>query len=520
MSTAIEGLVLNPHGFIAVYNATVVAVATDGVVEGSTTTNSQGYFSLSGLSEKSWLAKVISVPEGKEPAAHQVLLLPNSVAHSDLSGATADLHHAGFIGLLDNASAIVGVDSNDYITITGDGIIKADALGGDGGTLHLSFTQTAIDHGAIGGLADDDHTQYALLAGRSGGQEIHGGTATDDNLTLRSTSNLTKGSVILGEATLFELNETVGQLLLPTIGSSAGLLVGGDVQWYRSAADVWQTPDSVTIDGTLTAANIVPASDATYDLGAADNEWNDLYVNTITVSGEATIQEMVRLSFGTWSAGAGGAMFFDGNDMKMNARNIGDGNWHWEGDMVPETEETNELFDLGSEDSPWDNLHVNNLGVFENRGDLLKEGDEGIERIRVGADGQQLRSDGLDPVWENDDYNIEFIIDGGGSAIETGEKGHVEVPSNGIIEGWTVLGDQSGSIVVDVWKDTYANFPPVDGDSITGAAPPTLSSAQKNQNLTLTVWTTAITKGDIIAFNVDSITTCERVTVSLRLRKT
>src|SRR3990167_2324409 len=30
--------------------------------------------------------------------------------------------------------------------------------------------QSAIDHGSLGGLGDDDHTQYALLAGRSGGQ--------------------------------------------------------------------------------------------------------------------------------------------------------------------------------------------------------------------------------------------------------------------------------------------------------------------------------------------------------------
>jgi hypothetical protein len=33
------------------------------------------------------------------------------------------------------------------------------------------------DHGALTGLGDDDHTQYALLVGRSGGQTISGGTA-------------------------------------------------------------------------------------------------------------------------------------------------------------------------------------------------------------------------------------------------------------------------------------------------------------------------------------------------------
>jgi len=115
---------------------------------------------------------------------------------------------------------------------------------------------------------------------------------------------------------------------------------------------------------------------------------------------------------------------------------------------------------------------------------------------------------------------LTFIIDGGGSAITTGEKGHLEIPFACTITQATLLADQSGSIVIDIWKDTYANFPPADGDSITASAPPTLSSAQKSQDSTLTGWTTAITAGDILAFNVDSITTCERVTLSLKVTKT
>lgn len=56
-----------------------------------------------------------------------------------------------------------------------------------------------FDHGTLIGLTDDDHTQYALLAGRSGGQTITGGTAASNNLTLRSTSNATKGDVKLAD---------------------------------------------------------------------------------------------------------------------------------------------------------------------------------------------------------------------------------------------------------------------------------------------------------------------------------
>jgi len=114
---------------------------------------------------------------------------------------------------------------------------------------------------------------------------------------------------------------------------------------------------------------------------------------------------------------------------------------------------------------------------------------------------------------------ITFIIDGGGSAITTGEKGHLEIPFACTIQQVTMLADQSGSIVVDIWKDTYANFPPTDADSITASAPPTISSAQKSQDSTLSGWTTSIASGDILAFNVDSCTTITRVTISLKVAK-
>lgn len=54
------------------------------------------------------------------------------------------------------------------------------------------------DHGALSGLSDDDHTQYALLAGRTGGQTMYGGDDLGDDLTLESTSAATKGSIFFG----------------------------------------------------------------------------------------------------------------------------------------------------------------------------------------------------------------------------------------------------------------------------------------------------------------------------------
>lgn len=58
-----------------------------------------------------------------------------------------------------------------------------------------TIINASLDHGTLTGLGDDDHTQYALLAGRSGGQTLIGGTGTTDDLILRTTSGVgTTGS--------------------------------------------------------------------------------------------------------------------------------------------------------------------------------------------------------------------------------------------------------------------------------------------------------------------------------------
>jgi hypothetical protein len=119
---------------------------------------------------------------------------------------------------------------------------------------------------------------------------------------------------------------------------------------------------------------------------------------------------------------------------------------------------------------------------------------------------------------------VGIVIDGGGSVITTGVKGFVEVPFAGTITAATLLSTDaavtSGSIVIDIWKDTYANYPPTVADTITASAKPTLSSATKSRDITLTGWTTAISAGDILGFNVVSAATLTRVLLSLTVQAT
>jgi hypothetical protein len=59
-------------------------------------------------------------------------------------------------------------------------------------------TPKTIWHSDTEYLTLDDHTQYALLAGRSGGQTLKGGTGSGDDLTLQSTNHATKGDILFG----------------------------------------------------------------------------------------------------------------------------------------------------------------------------------------------------------------------------------------------------------------------------------------------------------------------------------
>lgn len=113
---------------------------------------------------------------------------------------------------------------------------------------------------------------------------------------------------------------------------------------------------------------------------------------------------------------------------------------------------------------------------------------------------------------------IAFFIDGGGSAITTGIKGAIRIPFKCEILGAYLLADQSGSIAVDIWKDTYANYPPTDADTITSSTPPTITTATKSEDTTLTSWTKTINAGDILMFNVDSATTITWASLVLKIK--
>jgi hypothetical protein len=114
-------------------------------------------------------------------------------------------------------------------------------------------------------------------------------------------------------------------------------------------------------------------------------------------------------------------------------------------------------------------------------------------------------------------FTMSFTFMNNGAVLNTGvqEAAYLQVPCACEIKNVRMYGSPSGSIVVDLWKDTYANYPPTVADSIVASAPPTISSGVKSEDTTLEGWTKTLAEGDGILPNIDSVTNMTWVKVVL-----
>lgn len=105
-------------------------------------------------------------------------------------------------------------------------------------------------------------------------------------------------------------------------------------------------------------------------------------------------------------------------------------------------------------------------------------------------------------------------------AVGFGPGQEFECPYAGTIFGWTILGGGvTGSIVLDLWRDSLANYPPTVADTITASAKPTLTSAKAATSTTLTGWNTTFAAGDIFWINVDSVSLLKAATLVLHIQR-
>ena len=197
------------------------------------------------------------------------------------------------------------------------------------GTAPLTVASTTLVSNLNADLLDGSHAAaFALLAGRSGGQTLIGGTDSGDDLTLQTTSHGTKGSYILTDLVSDGLVKSTSGVLstvtvtaqaesllddadAATMQSTLGLVLGTNVQAYSSqlAAIAALTPtDSNIIVGDGATWVTESGSTARTSLGLAiGSDVQGYHANLAAIAGgtwggAASITTLGTVVTGTWSA--------------------------------------------------------------------------------------------------------------------------------------------------------------------------------------------------------------------------
>tara|TARA_B100000614_G_scaffold233074_1_gene228161 strand:+ start:271 stop:945 length:675 start_codon:yes stop_codon:yes gene_type:complete len=111
---------------------------------------------------------------------------------------------------------------------------------------------------------------------------------------------------------------------------------------------------------------------------------------------------------------------------------------------------------------------------------------------------------------------VNYVIDSGSLPMQTGDKGKLTIDVTGVIENIRVLADQTGDIVLDIGKASFADYP--NFNSITAGQRVQLTNTNKYFDDVLNNWTTTITAGDILRFDVISVNQIRRLLISLKLK--
>lgn len=116
---------------------------------------------------------------------------------------------------------------------------------------------------------------------------------------------------------------------------------------------------------------------------------------------------------------------------------------------------------------------------------------------------------------------INYEIDSGSFDMEPGVKGQITLDVTGTIDSWMIVADVPGNLILDIKKSSYADFPNM--VSITGSERPYLgvlntSQQQKNKDEDLTTWNRVLTAGDVLEYEVISVSNIRRFLIALKLR--
>lgn len=175
-----------------------VTVHIDGQANGNSTTTDDVVAAI----EAYPAAAALLTPINQNPGSNN---LNDSGGAQPLSGGGTLGNRPYNIGLQNNLYAAGGAYVASFINLASLTASLPVVSDGAKNLVSMSYASFAghLSHSALLNLSADDHAQYLLLAGRSGGQVAHGGNASGNDLTLSSTSHATKGNVRLNDGSQF-----------------------------------------------------------------------------------------------------------------------------------------------------------------------------------------------------------------------------------------------------------------------------------------------------------------------------
>jgi hypothetical protein len=135
---------------------------------------------------------------GRVTSANSVTITGVSPVGSSLADGQIWVGNSSGTAAAVTPSTDVTMDDTGSFVVKLTGNNSAKLLGANPGANHVIVTDGTT--GATltsAAVSADTFTQYALLNGRAGGQTLEGGNAASNNITIDSTSNATKGYVLL-----------------------------------------------------------------------------------------------------------------------------------------------------------------------------------------------------------------------------------------------------------------------------------------------------------------------------------
>lgn len=139
-------------------------------------------------------------------------------------------------------------------------------------------------------------------------------------------------------------------------------------------------------------------------------------------------------------------------------------------------------------------------------------------RLAIGSTNQVLSVAGGVPSWQARTTHTPTAVWGDGidtASVSVGTTSYVRVPYSGTITSWHIIANISTTCVLDVWRSS-GSIPTV-ANTITASAKPTLTTATTATSSTLTGWSTAITAGDVLGFNLQTFSAGTPTSITLVL---